>query len=896
MRTRWVVSITFAAVAAVVGAANLDLELNPVRTRPAASATSDQQQIIVKLRSDRVSTAAVGRARIQAVDLGAGQTRVTALIQRAGLTLRDHRAITADVHVIHVDPATAGEPIERTLARLRADADVEYAEPDQRRYIHATPTDPLYASLQWYLQPNAPALPAAIDAQTAWNTTTGGNLVIADIDTGVRADHPDLTGRLLNGYCFISDSFVANGGICPGASSLDTGDWITSSDVSNHSECKGASVSVSSWHGTRTAGILGATANNGIGIAGLTWGPQTQILPVRALGKCGGADSDIITGMLWAAGIQVNVNGSVLTNANPAKVINMSIGGTGACPMSYQDAIRQVNVLGVVVVVSAGNEGGPVDAPANCPGAIAVAGLRHAGTKVGYSSLGPQVALGAPAGNCGSTSAGAPCQYSITTTTNLGETNPDTNDYTGLYYCNSTAALDPTGTVTPSSPNCVINNTNQYRTYNLGTSFSAPVVSGIAALMASANANLNSCQILARLKEGALPYPQSSVGAATAPPMCHVPQNSSDLQQAECICTLDGKTCGTGMANARGAMNAALRPIAGVNAPASVVAGQTAQLQGSGAAAAGRSVTTYSWAQTSGPSLALQGASSATATVTPPACGLATATLTVTDNMGLQDTATVVISPTAITTTAPTTAGALACSTAAAAIQVAVCPGSANVQADIGTQSFTSSVANASTGNVTWEVNGVAGGNSVTGSISQSGVYTAPGAVPTPAIVTITAVSAADGVTSGAAQVTVTAPVSVSISPAAPSVPAGTTQSFSASVKNTANTAVSWNVNGVGGGNATIGTISSTGMYTAPAAVPSPATVTVGAVSAADPNESGSTQVTVTAAPPMSSGSGGGTGGSGSKSGGGAIDPATLLMLAGALLALARRPLRARRT
>ena len=887
MRTRWVVSITFAAVVAVVGAANLDLEFNPVRTRPAASATSGPQQIILKLRSARTSSAAVGRVQIQAVDLGTGQTRVAALTQRAGLTLRAYRAITGDMHVVHVDPATAGEPIETTLARLRADSEVEYAEPDQRRYIHAVPNDALYSTLQWYLQPNTAALPAAIDAQTAWNTTTGGNLVIADIDTGVRADHPDLTGRLLNGYCFISDSFVANGGICPGASSLDTGDWITSSDVSNHSECKGASVSVSSWHGTRTAGILGATANNSIGIAGLTWGPQTQILPVRALGKCGGADSDIITGMLWAAGVSV---AGAPPNANPAKVINMSIGGTGACPMSYQDAIRQLNALGVVVVVSAGNEGGPVDAPANCPGAIAVAGLRHAGTKVGYSSLGPQVALGAPAGNCGSTSAGAPCQYSITTTTNLGEMSPDTNDYTGLYYCNSTASLDPNGQATGSTANCQIN-AGQYRTYNLGTSFSAPVVSGIAALMASANANLNSCQILARLKEGALPYPQSSVGAAMAPPVCHVPTGSSDLQQAECICTLDGKTCGVGMANAHGAVNAALRPIAGVNAPASVVAGQMAQLQGSGAAAAGRSVTTYSWAQTSGPSLMLQNASSATATVTPPACGLATATLTVTDNIGLQDTATVVISPTATTTTAPTTAGALACSTATAATQVAVCPGSANVQADIGTQSFTSSVANASTGNVTWEVNGVAGGNSTIGTISQTGVYTAPSTVPTPAIVTVTAVSAADGVTSGAAQVTVTAPVSVSISPAAPSVPAGTTQSFSASVKNTANTVVTWNVNGVGGGNATIGTISGTGMYTAPAAVPSPATVTVGAVSAADPNESGSTQVTVTAAPPMSSGSGGG-----SKSGGGAIDPSTLLMLAGALLALARRPLRARRT
>src|SRR5262249_20126029 len=152
----------------------------------------------------------------------------------------------------------------------------------------------------------------------------------------------------------------------------------------------------SSWHGTRVAGILGAITNNGVGVAGLTWSPQ--ILPVRALGKCGGLDSDIIAGMLWAGGIAVS---GAPNNPSPARIINMSLGGAGGCLGSYRDAIGQLTALGVLVVASAGNEGGPVDTPANCPGVAGIAGLRQAGTKVGYSSLGPQIALGAPAGNCG---------------------------------------------------------------------------------------------------------------------------------------------------------------------------------------------------------------------------------------------------------------------------------------------------------------------------------------------------------------------------------------------------------------------------------------------------------------------------------------------------------------
>jgi serine protease len=299
---RTLISVTLLAVVAV-GAANVNVERNPVRRHPHENAQmGEQQHVIVKLRQ----VGASGRAGVRTA-----RDRVNALATRTGLTLDGYRALTTDLHVMHVEPAAAGESITATLARVRADRDVQYAEVDQRRYAHSVPSDTLY-SQQWYMLPTSTTTPSAVDAQTAWDTTTGmSSLVIADIDTGVRFDHPDLLsvsqtgGRLLSGYCFKSDTLVANSSQCPGADASDPGDWVSSSDLSQP-ECSGAQVSYSSWHGTRTAGILGAIANNGAGIAGMTWSPR--ILPVRALGKCGGSDSDIISGMLWAAGIHVSVS------------------------------------------------------------------------------------------------------------------------------------------------------------------------------------------------------------------------------------------------------------------------------------------------------------------------------------------------------------------------------------------------------------------------------------------------------------------------------------------------------------------------------------------------------------------------------------------------------------
>jgi serine protease len=479
------------------------------------------------------------------------------------------------------------------------------------------------------------------------------------------------------------------------------------------------------------AGILGAITDNATGIAGLTW--NSWILPVRALGKCGGDDSDIESAMLWAAGIHVD---GVPDNPYPAKIENLSIGAPGGCPASYQDVVDQLTQLGVLIVVSAGNDGGPVSAPANCPGVAAIAGLRQAGTKVGYSNLGPEIALGAPAGNCGTIVPGAPCLYSLDTTYNLGTTTPTTNGYT-----------------------------NQTNT-NLGTSFSAPIVSGVAALMLSVNANLKSSELITRMQEGSQPFPQTSIDntSPSQPASCHVPASSTDVQNVECICTLDDSTCGTGMANAPGAVAAALRPIAAISVPATIMAGGNVVLQAAGSAAAcNHTITGYQWVSGDPAGHPVSSANAAATTVAAPTSGSFTVTLTVLDDAMPKrtDVASVTISPTAATTTAPSSAASSACLSAVAVaspVTVSVSPTTAALQVGMAAQAFTAAVADTTNTAVTWQVNHVPGGNSTVGTISASGVYTPPAMVFGTLTVTVTAISQAVKTQSGSAQVVVTAP------------------------------------------------------------------------------------------------------------------------------------------
>jgi serine protease len=625
LRRRWLtcvlaaVSALSAAVpSAAPGAAPQASTASSPSARPQTAVAP--QRFIVKLRGTG-----------GAPERQAAPTEVHALAARHGLELLEVRHIVSGLHLMLVRPHTSVESVAQTLARLRADSRVEYAEPDQRRYPQASPDDTLFGA-QWYLENGEPA---AIDAVSAWNITTGSpGLVIADLDTGVRFDHPDLRGasanRLLPGYNMISNAQIANNGYGRGPDASDPGDWVSESDLKSP-VFAGCQMSNSSWHGTRTAGILGAITNNAAGIAGITW--EGWIEPVRVLGKCGGYDSDIIAAMAWAAGNAVE---GVPDNPYPARILNMSLGAPGNCPASYQEIVDELSAQGVLVVASAGNEGGPVDAPANCAGVAGIAGVRQIGTKVGYSSLGPEVALAAPAGNCVNTGAGQPCLFSIETTTNSGTTVPATNTYTDEFH------------------------------FNVGTSFSAPIVAGIAGLMLAVNGNLTAGQLIARLQEGAsTPFP---VSADAGVPSCHVPTSASDLQTSECSCTTD--TCGAGLANANGAVLAALRPIAAIALPAHFQAGSTVPLDGSGSAAAcNASIVSYRWSvvQPASHPPTIVNANGAHASVQAPAGSASyTLMLTVTDTYGRTDRAPLIVYSGSASTSAPANAGDSACLTAVA--------------------------------------------------------------------------------------------------------------------------------------------------------------------------------------------------------------------------------------
>lgn len=517
---------------------------------------------------------------------------------RHALVLRDGRIVEGRTQVLRGDKSLSSAQL---AARLAVDAEVEYAVPDYRRFIMAAPNDPLFAANssispaagQWYLRAPDSTFLSAIDAPAAWAITTGSAaIVVADIDTGVRFDHPDLANKLHAGYDFVTSTTAAGDGGARDGDASDPGDWTSAG------ECGfGTAATSSSWHGTKVAGLIGAQTDNAIGMASI--GRDVMVLPVRALGKCGGSDSDIIAAMLWAGGVSNNPT----VNPHPAKVINLSLGGSGSCTAAYADAVSQLTAAGVVIVVAAGNsEGQAVSTPGNCSGVITVAAIRHAGTKVGFSSIGPEVAIAAPGGNCVNLT-GA-CLYPILTTTNGGATTPTTSGYT-------------------SSSN-----------YSVGTSFATPLVAGTAALMLGANPALTPAQVKSLMRSTARAFPTSSSDPAVT--SCHAPNSAV---QDECLCTTS--TCGAGMLDAGAAVaaaSAAAVPVAAIAASAtSVLVGSRVTFDASGSALpAGRTVASYQWSIASGGTFAAisSATNAATLTVDTTGAGSFTVTLTLTDSAG----------------------------------------------------------------------------------------------------------------------------------------------------------------------------------------------------------------------------------------------------------------------
>lgn len=644
-----------AAVLCVLAGAWVTASAAPWRSYAPGEMPTDR--IIVRWRDTGVA----------AMQITGTEARTARLSQSTGIPLRAVREIRDRLDIVRLDAPLRGAAMRAVLARLNSDLAVKYAEPDAARYALAFPADPpddphFVAGSdangqwqgQWYLKDPTPEAPAAIGATTAWRTATGAPFIIAVLDSGVDYTHPDLGlqsnhngGKLLPGRDFVcNDSsanctstatgytyVIANDGDGWDSDASDPGDWLTMAEVAPGGLCPGHGEGVnkdqaasSTWHGTRVAGIAAAITNNGQGVAGVA--PGAFILPVRVLGKCQGYMSDIVEGMYWAAGLTTSATTGLSANAYPAQVLNLSLGGTDPCSQTEQDAVTTIIKDGHLIVAAAGNDGGPVLTPANCVGVLSVAGLRHAGTKVGYSnvsSTAAAISIAAPAGNCVNLNVGhpftLPCLYSIETTSNDGLTTPG-----GPFYTYAQMASGYQGNILNEG--------------TAGTSFAAPIVAGVAVMMIEANPNMSANQLIARMQAAAVPFPVPTTAPAGG--VCHVATLArgsaglyTDIQDKECQCTT--ATCGAGMLNAPAALARALYPLASMTTSTDKASvGESVQLDGStSTASTGSTIASYQWK--ADPDVAIADAASAKASLVFPALRPITVTLTVTDSAGRQD-------------------------------------------------------------------------------------------------------------------------------------------------------------------------------------------------------------------------------------------------------------------
>lgn len=359
--------------------------------------------------------------------------------------------------------------------KLESKAEIVDAYIDMLMMPAAASNDPEY-SKQWPFHEHTNHQAGShANVEEAWDLGyTGSSQNIGIIDSGI-TKHPDLDPKVKGGFDMISKDFTANDST-PGRDNdpLDTGDGFYEGECPNF----GGSAD-SSWHGTHVAGIAAAATNNGIGVAGTA--PEAGLVPVRALGKCGGFASDIADALKWVVGGSVD---GVAENPNPVKVVNMSIAGKQRCVPDYQAALDVASAKGATVVVAAGNYNTWTDdyQPANCnsDALIVVGATGPEGYRAEYSNYGDHVTVGAPGGNSGSIEQG---EYSGT--------------YVGYREENMFFSTVNSGTIDPASPSYG---------YQEGTSMASPLVAGVVAMMRDANPSLTSAQIRTILQETAQPY------------------------------------------------------------------------------------------------------------------------------------------------------------------------------------------------------------------------------------------------------------------------------------------------------------------------------------------------------------------------------------------------------
>jgi subtilisin family serine protease len=377
---------------------------------------------------DAAAPSLTGNPEIDAVLAGVGGRAIFQLHPRSVSTspaATEAAAEVADEMIrtirVRID---ADADIDAVVARLRQLPDVDDAEANVWRMGSATPNDPSFAS-QWGL--------TKIKAPEGWDCQTGSrDVIVAVVDSGIDLNHPDLVTNLVPGY-----DMVDLPGAVPPAPWMLSGDFITRD--SNPQDEQG--------HGTHVAGIIGASTNNGTGVAGVAW--SCRLMSVRAMALV----VNRVNGRTNAVGSAADIAAAVRYAVDHgARVINLSL-GSSMQTFVERDAIAYAVRRDVVVVAAMGNDfarGNATSYPAAYPGVLAVGAVDQFDKQASFSSTGPHIGVVAPGVDVLST------------------------------YLDDTYA------------------------YLSGTSMATPFVSGLAALLRSCSPSLKATEVITIIKETAV--------------------------------------------------------------------------------------------------------------------------------------------------------------------------------------------------------------------------------------------------------------------------------------------------------------------------------------------------------------------------------------------------------